>query len=107
MTDGAAARAADRHAQRGDRWCVRPDAWERQITGLAARGHSARRMAAALGISPFSVQDHLKAVFAKTGVRSRGELVAEVRTRHYALRSAAGAAPGPYGWYLDEHLAVL
>lgn len=79
---------------------------ERQITGLAAQGHSTRQMAGTLGISPFTVQDHLKAVFAKTGVRSRGELVAAIYARHYAPHSAAGRAPGPYGWYLDEHLVA-
>ncbi|MEU8125490.1 helix-turn-helix transcriptional regulator [Spirillospora sp. NPDC049024] len=80
---------------------------ERQITGLAAQGRSTRQMAAALGISPFTVQDHLKAVFGKTGVRSRGELVAALYSRHYAPRAAASTAPGPYGWYLDEHVAAV
>lgn len=77
---------------------------EREITGLAAQGRSTKQMAAALGISPFTVQDHLKAVFAKTGVQSRGELVALIYAQQYEPRSAAGLTPGPYGWYLDGNV---
>ncbi|MEV4379510.1 helix-turn-helix transcriptional regulator [Streptosporangium sp. NPDC049644] len=79
---------------------------EREVTALAAQGRSTRQMAAVLGISPFTVQDHLKAVFAKTGTHSRGELVASLHTQHYAPRVAAGAAPSPYGWYLDDECSV-
>lgn len=74
---------------------------EREITSLAAQGRTTKQMAAALGISPFTVQDHLKAVFAKTGVQSRGELVAVIYAQQYEPRTAAGISPGPYGWYLD------
>ena len=75
---------------------------ERQITGLAAQGRTTKQIAAELRISPFTVQDHLKAIFAKTGTQSRGELVAVLYAQHYEPRSAAGATPGPYGWYLDD-----
>nr|WP_062341686.1 helix-turn-helix transcriptional regulator [Herbidospora sakaeratensis] len=78
---------------------------EREVTALAAQGRSTRQMAADLGISPFTVQDHLKAVFTKTGTHSRGELVASLHSRHYAPRTAAGASPSPYGWYLDDGVA--
>ena len=33
-------------------------------------------MAARLQLSSYTVQDHLKAIFAKTGARTRGELAA-------------------------------
>ena len=75
---------------------------EREITALAAQGRSTRQIASALGISPFTVQDHLKAVFGKVGVQSRAELVAALYVRHYEPRRAAGSTPGPYGWYLDD-----
>ena len=47
---------------------------ERQVARLSLRGQSAREIALELEISPWTVQDHLKAVYVKTGVNSRGEL---------------------------------
>ncbi len=48
---------------------------ERQLVSLARRGLATPELAGELGISPYTVQDHLKAIFAKTGVRSRRELL--------------------------------
>ena len=79
---------------------------EREITALAAQGRSTKQIASALGISPFTVQDHLKAVFGKVGVQSRAELVATLYVQHYEPRRAAGSTPSPYGWYLDDYRAV-
>lgn len=56
---------------------------ERQITEAVARGLSNVEMAEQLFLSPHTVRDHLKAIFAKVGVSSRGELVAKVFAEHY------------------------
>jgi DNA-binding CsgD family transcriptional regulator len=57
---------------------------ERQITQLIARGFSTAEIAARLFLSTHTVRDHVKAVFEKVGVSSRGELVAKVFAEHYA-----------------------
>ena len=56
---------------------------EQQITTAVARGLSNQEIAAEMFLSPHTVRDHLKAVFAKVGVASRGELVAKVFAEHY------------------------
>jgi DNA-binding CsgD family transcriptional regulator len=47
---------------------------ERDIAAAVAAGHDTAAMSALLSISPLTVQDHLKAIFDKTGVRSRAAL---------------------------------
>ncbi|WP_232661812.1 helix-turn-helix domain-containing protein [Pseudonocardia sp. TRM90224] len=51
---------------------------ELEITRLVARGLATAEIAAALSISPHTVRDHLKTIFAKADVSSRGELVARL-----------------------------
>ena len=51
---------------------------EEQITRLIARGASTADIADELFLSAHTVRDHVKAIFAKVGVTSRGELVAKL-----------------------------
>lgn len=52
---------------------------ERQVCREVIGGRSTAEIGASLFISAHTVQDHLKSVFAKVGVRSRGALVARLR----------------------------
>ena len=47
---------------------------EQEVVRAVFAGLSTREISARLHISAYTVQDHLKAIFAKTGVSSRGEL---------------------------------
>jgi len=59
---------------------------ERKLTALVAQGLSTNAIAKRLYLAPYTVQDHLKSVFEKVGVGSRGELVARLYLDHYASR---------------------
>jgi len=62
---------------------------EREICGEVIGGHSTTDIAGRLFISSNTVQDHLKSIFGKVGVRSRGELVARLRPDGSADRKRA------------------
>jgi DNA-binding CsgD family transcriptional regulator len=72
---------------------------ERAVTQLVAQGHATTAIASRLNISPWTVQDHLKSIFEKTGVSTRGELIATVFFHHYAPRLADGARIGSDGGF--------
>ena len=59
---------------------------ESEIVLAMCRGLATKEIAVELGISTHTVRDHLKVVFAKTGVNSRGELVARLFTDHVIER---------------------
>ena len=59
---------------------------ERDVAGLCLQGRSTKEIALALGVTRYTVQDHLKAIFEKTGTRTRNELVGRVFLSHYVTR---------------------
>ena len=72
---------------------------EQKVTGLVCRGRSTREIAARLHITPNTVQDHLKSIFDKTGVRSRRELVTAILQEQYLPRMIGGEPIGPSGFF--------
>lgn len=70
---------------------------ECQVVRLCLEGRSTKQMAAALHVSPYTVQDHLKSIFDRTGVRSRNELVGQIFLEHYLPRWDDAGEP-PSGW---------
>ena len=70
--------------------------------GLVLRGESNRAAARALGISEHTVKEHLKSVFAKVGVLSRGELAARLLHEQYLPRRNAGVPAGSAGWFRES-----
>jgi DNA-binding CsgD family transcriptional regulator len=73
---------------------------ESEVTALVLLGHPTKRIGEELGISPLTVQQHLKGVFDKVGVRSKRELAATIFSTHYWPRVASAApiaANGQFG----------
>ena len=74
---------------------------ERAVSRLVFQGQSTHAISDRLHIGEHTVQDHLKSIFNKTGVRSRRELVATVFRQRYLPRMKAGDPRSPSGYFAD------
>jgi DNA-binding NarL/FixJ family response regulator len=67
---------------------------ERRVTELVAQGFSTNEISTRLHLSAYTVQDHLKAIFDKSGTGSRGDLVARLFFDHYLPKLGERPDPG-------------
>lgn len=74
---------------------------ERDVVGPVLRGEANRSVARTLGISEYTVKEHLKSVFGKVGVLSRAELAARLLHEQYLPRRDAGVPAGSAGWFRE------
>jgi DNA-binding CsgD family transcriptional regulator len=79
---------------------------ERAVSGLVFKGQSTHEISQRLHIAEHTVQDHLKSIFDKTGVRSRRELVATVFRQRYLPRMKADDLRSPLGYFTDPASAA-
>ncbi len=74
---------------------------EREVASLVAQGIDTAAIAERLYISPWTVQDHCKAIFNKTGTRTRRELRAQIFF-HDHLPAIAVQAPLDASGHLED-----
>ncbi len=88
-----AARPAEMAPLLADLYGLTPQ--ERRVTESVAQGLPTRQIANRLRMSTYTVQDHLKSIFSKTGTGSRGDLVARLFFDQRATPlTAPSAIPG-------------
>ncbi len=71
---------------------------ERDVVRLSLQGRSTAQIADYLVVSTHTVQQHLKSIFAKTGVRSRRDLVGTLFSggaEPVPRQSSGGGSAGP------------
>lgn len=74
---------------------------EEEVTQLLLRGATTVQAAQRLGISPHTVTDHVKAIFDKTGARTRGELAATLFFGEHLPRIERATAVGDDASFVD------
>jgi DNA-binding CsgD family transcriptional regulator len=74
---------------------------ERGVVRLLAAGYSRGEIARGLGLSPHTVDDHIKRIFVKLDVRSRAELTSKLFFDQHAPRIAQHIPIGGTGWFIS------
>ena len=72
---------------------------EREVCELLLHGLSNKEISRTLSVSPFTVQDYVKKIFAKLSVGSRGELTSKLFFDYYMPRLKEGQRPASSGWF--------
>jgi DNA-binding CsgD family transcriptional regulator len=80
---------------------------EREVLQLVLQGDGTREVAERLAISPYTVQEHLKSVFAKVGVRSRRELIGRIFYGQYHPRMIRREDLGGGGFFAPQGAVAL
>jgi DNA-binding CsgD family transcriptional regulator len=75
---------------------------ERAVTELLLSGSSRRQIARRLAVGDHTVGDHLRQVYRKAGVVTRGELAASLYGQFYEEPRAEQARPSPYGYFVGR-----
>jgi DNA-binding CsgD family transcriptional regulator len=73
---------------------------ESEVADLVLSGHTTAQISAALCITSYTVQDHLKAIFEKVGVHNRKDLMGRVFFEHFLPRISDHAVPAANGMLL-------
>jgi DNA-binding CsgD family transcriptional regulator len=74
---------------------------EQEVAQLVLRGATTAQAARRLGISPHTVNDHLKSIFEKTGARTRGELSATLFFGEHLSRIQSHVPVGDDASFVD------
>jgi DNA-binding CsgD family transcriptional regulator len=74
---------------------------EQEVAQLVLRGATTGQVAQRLAISPYTVGDHMKAIFEKTGARTRGELSATLFFGEHLPRIQNAVPVGDDASFLD------
>lgn len=73
---------------------------ETDVVLLVASGHTNSEIAQRLQLSRHTVSDHLKSIYSKVDVVTRGELTSKLFYDYYLPRSSDGESAGVDGWFL-------